>query len=320
MSKGTGKETVKMKKILTDRFGMVVLALVTTFLWGSAFPFIKKSYALLAITSTEYGEQLLFASYRFFLAGVLLLIVSVLIFKQPITLKKRTLAYSRLGFFLTFLQYVFFYIGLSLSTGVQGSIIAGSTSFFQMLLAHFRYEDDRLNRFKGLALFLGFTGVILANWPQGSAGVSFGAGEILLILAMISGAFGNLIAKEYSASYPVAPMTGWAMVIGSIGLFIVGAVLNGDWFPFNFTSTTVWMLMYLAFLSATGFTLWNLLMKYNPVSRVSLFMFFVPIYGVTLSALILGESIPPQAFLGLVFVVAGILVSTYLPVWFQKRS
>ncbi|WP_449402648.1 hypothetical protein [Exiguobacterium artemiae] len=54
-----------MKKILTDRFGMVVLALVTTFLWGSAFPFIKKSYALLAITSTEYGEQLLFASYRF---------------------------------------------------------------------------------------------------------------------------------------------------------------------------------------------------------------------------------------------------------------
>lgn len=61
-------------------------------------------------------------------------------------------------------------------------------------------------------------------------------------------------------------------------------------------------------------------MKYNPVSRVSLFMFFVPIYGVTLSALILGESIPPQAFLGLVFVVAGILVSTYLPIWFQKRS
>lgn len=309
-----------MKKILTHPVGMVVFALFTTLLWGSAFPFIKKSYELLAITSSEYGEQLLFASYRFFLAGVLLLIVSVLIFKQPITLKKRAYAYSRLGFFLTFLQYVFFYIGLSLSTGVQGSIIAGSTSFFQMLLAHFRYEDDRLNRFKGLALFLGFTGVILANWPQGAAGVTFGVGEILLICAMISGAFANLIAKEYSAAYPVAPMTGWAMVIGSIGLFIAGAVLNGQWFPFHFTQTTAWMLFYLAFLSATGFTLWNLLMKYNPVSRVSLFMFFVPIYGVSLSALILGETIPPQALLGLVFVVSGILVSTYLPVWFQKRS
>ncbi|WP_214769992.1 MULTISPECIES: DMT family transporter [unclassified Exiguobacterium] len=309
-----------MKKILTHPVGMVVFALFTTLLWGSAFPFIKKSYELLAITSSEYGEQLLFASYRFFLAGVLLLIVSVLIFKQPITLKKRAYAYSRLGFFLTFLQYVFFYIGLSLSTGVQGSIIAGSTSFFQMLLAHFRYEDDRLNRFKGLALFLGFTGVILANWPQGAAGVTFGVGEILLICAMISGAFANLIAKEYSAVYPVAPMTGWAMVIGSIGLFIAGAVLNGQWFPFHFTQTTAWMLFYLAFLSATGFTLWNLLMKYNPVSRVSLFMFFVPIYGVSLSALILGETIPPQALLGLVFVVSGILVSTYLPVWFQKRG
>ncbi len=61
-------------------------------------------------------------------------------------------------------------------------------------------------------------------------------------------------------------------------------------------------------------------MKYNPVSKVSLFMFFVPIYGVSLSALILGETIPPQALLGLLFVVSGILVSTYLPVWFQKRG
>jgi len=309
-----------MQKILTHRIGLVVFALLTTFLWGSAFPFIKKSYDLLQITSSEYGEQLLFASYRFFLAGVLLLVVSVLVFKQTITLKERTYAYSRLGFFLTFLQYVFFYIGLSLSTGVQGSIIAGSTSFFQMLLAHFRYEDDRLNRFKGLALFLGFTGVILANWPQGGQGVSFGVGEGLLIAAMVSGAFGNLVAKEYSARYPVAPMTGWAMVIGSIGLFIAGVILDGHVAPFTFSTTSAWMLVYLAFLSATGFTLWNLLMKYNPVSKVSLFMFFVPIYGVSLSALILGETIPPQALLGLLFVVSGILVSTYLPLWFQKRG
>nr|WP_306584345.1 EamA family transporter [Exiguobacterium sp. SL14] len=108
-----------MQKILTHRIGLVVFALLTTFLWGSAFPFIKKSYELLQITSSEYGEQLLFASYRFFLAGVLLLLVSVFVFKQTITLKERTYAYSRLGFFLTFLQYVFFYIGLSLSTACK---------------------------------------------------------------------------------------------------------------------------------------------------------------------------------------------------------
>ncbi|WP_114570754.1 DMT family transporter [Exiguobacterium flavidum] len=309
-----------MEKWFTARFSMVLTALFTTFLWGSAFPFIKKSYMLLEIDSSEYGEQLLFASYRFFLAGVLLLIASVVIFRQSITVKGRILQYNRLGLYLTFLQYVLFYIGLSLSTGVQGSIIAGSTSFFQMLLAHFRYENDKLNRFKGIALFLGFTGVIFANWPKGDAGIDFGAGELLLIGAMVSGAFANLVAKEYSATYPVAPMTGWAMVFGSLGLFVAGAVLDRSSFPFTFDAATGSMLLYLAFLSATGFTLWNLLMKYNPVGRVSLFMFFVPIYGVTLSALILNETIPPQALIGLLFVVAGILASTYLPTWFQKRG
>jgi drug/metabolite transporter (DMT)-like permease len=124
-----------------------------------------------------------------------------------------------------------------------------------MLLAHFRYEDDRLNRFNGLALFLGCTGVILANWPQGGQGVSIGLGEGLLIAAMVSGAFGNLFAKEYPGRYPVAPTTGWAMVIGSIGLFIAGVVIDGQVAPFTFSTTSPWLLVYLAFLSATGFTL-----------------------------------------------------------------
>ncbi len=50
-----------------------MLAIVATFLWGSAFPFIKLSYAELGIQPQEVGEQILFAGYRFFLSGVMLL-------------------------------------------------------------------------------------------------------------------------------------------------------------------------------------------------------------------------------------------------------
>ncbi len=48
--------------------------------------------------------------------------------------------------------------------------------------------------------------------------------------------------------------------------------------------------MYMGFLSAVAYTLWGVLLKYNPVSRVTIFGFMNPMFGVLLSALLLGES------------------------------
>ena len=49
------------------------------------------------------------------------------------------------------------------------------------------------------------------------------------------------------------------------------------------------LLLYLALISAVAYTIWGLLLKYNPVSRVVIFTFLVPIFGVFLSALFLSE-------------------------------
>lgn len=50
------------------------------------------------------------------------------------------------------------------------------------------------------------------------------------------------------------------------------------------------LLLYMGFLSAVAYTLWGVLLKYNPVSRVTIFGFMNPMFGVLLSALLLGES------------------------------
>ena len=54
------------------------------------------------------------------------------------------------------------------------------------------------------------------------------------------------------------------------------------------------LLLYMAFISAVAYTLWGVLLKYNPVSRVTVFGFMNPVFGVLLSALVLGET--AQAF------------------------
>ena len=70
------------------------------------------------------------------------------------------------------------------------------------------------------------------------------------------------------------------------------------------------MLLYLAFISAAAFSLWSLLLKYNPVSSVSIFGFMNPVFGVILSALLLSEKSPAGAVktvTALLLVAAGII-------------
>jgi drug/metabolite transporter (DMT)-like permease len=295
------------KRFFTHPLGIVISATGTTLLWGSAFPFIKLSYQSLDIRPEELGEQMIFAGYRFFLAGFLILLFFSLLKKNMMFQKKTFLPVIKIGLFQTFFQYVLFYIGLSYSTGIQGAIIAGTTSFFQIILAHFMYKNDRMNAIKTVGIMLGFTGVILANLHKGELTIEFGWGEFLLMLAMLSGAFGNILARNGSKDMEVGYLTAYQMAFGSLGLLIVGS-FTSNLFPFEFSAEAIWMLLYLAFLSAAGFILWNNVMKYNQVGLVSFYMFLVPVFGVILSSFLLGEEVYFLVLVGLMFVVSGIVI------------
>ena len=82
-------------------------------------------------------------------------------------------------------------------------------------------------------------------------------------------------------------------------------------FTMSIAVPAVALLRYMAMISAVAYTLWGVLLKYNPVSRVSVFGFMNPVFGVLLSALILGESaqaLSIYALAALVLVSLGIYV------------
>lgn len=56
---------------LTTTMGVCLTAMVCCALWGSAFPCIKIGYQLFRIDGNDVSSQLLFAGYRFTLAGLL---------------------------------------------------------------------------------------------------------------------------------------------------------------------------------------------------------------------------------------------------------
>ncbi|PGE96089.1 EamA family transporter [Bacillus pseudomycoides] len=304
---------MKTEKFFTHPIGVFAAALAATFLWGSAFPFIKLSYAELGIQPHEVGEQILFAGYRFFLSGVMLLFFFKAIGKDMHFKKETGKQLVQIGLFQTFLQYVCFYIGMSYSSGIEGAIISGTSSFFQILIAHFLYKDDALNIRKVIGVSIGFCGVILVNVPSdGSMAFHFGIGELLLLGAAMMYSYGNILAKEGSKILDVGYMTAYQMIFGSIGLLCIG-IFQVGFMPFVFNMKALSMLLYLSFLSAAGFCIWNTVMKYNKVGKVSMYMFFIPVFGVLLSSMILGEAIHSFVLFGLACVAAGIIVVNRTP-------
>src|SRR5699024_6905982 len=67
--------------------------------------------------------------------------------------------------------------------------------------------------------------------------------------------------------------------------------------------------IYMALLSTVAFRVWTILMKYNPVGKVVVYTFTIPIFGAVLSGIILGENMfELKNLIALVLVSAGIII------------
>jgi len=298
---------VTAEKFFTHPLGIVVSAAGAAFLWGSALPIIKISYAELGIGAGDVFEQLVFAGYRFAAAG-LLIWVMMLMLRKPIGYQKGTGAMlGTIGLFQTLLQYLLLYIGISLSSGIQASVISATTSFFQIAVAHFMFAGDKINGRKLTGLVLGFAGVVAVNIGRGEYALHFGLGEWLTLIAMFFGGLGNVLSKKGAQKMELMYMTSYQMILGGVALFLIGMTQAGA-VPFAFSAKTLGMLAYLSFLSAAAFVLWNVVMKYNKVGKVSMYLFLIPVSGVLLSSLLLGETIGFTVLLALALVGAGIVI------------
>ncbi|GAE25623.1 transporter [Halalkalibacter wakoensis JCM 9140] len=294
------------KLFFTSPIGILLTACFVCFLWGSSFPLIKIAYEVFMIEDTDTYTQILFAGYRFFLASLLLFLFLYLKQRHIRYLQGSLPAIIQIGFFQTALQYLMLHVGVSMTSGIESSILTGSTTFFSIVIAHFMYVNDRLNWQKTIGLLFGFIGVVLAT-GNGSLGFSFGFGAIALLIAAMSNAMGGILAKNKAKKLHPLYLTTYQMLLGSLFLLTVGSVGSG-FVPLTITKQSLGLLLYLAFVSAAGFFLWNTLMKYNNVGKISMYYFLIPVFGVIQSAWYLGETLNPIVFLSLLFVIIGILV------------
>jgi len=305
------KENAKKgSNIFTKTFVVCIGAMISCFLWGSAFPVIKLGYAAFDIGANEAATQILFAGIRFTIAGAMAIVLGSIMQRKLLIPKRESLPkIFRLSLLQTVAQYVFFYIGLAHTSGVRASIVEGTNVFVAIVVASVIFKQERLSARKITGCLVGFLGVVLVNMTGGGMGDgNLLTGDCLILLSTVAYAFSSVLLKEYSKSEDPIILSGYQFVMGGIVMTLAGLSMGGRislW-----TSTGIVYLIYLAFVSAAAYSLWGVLMKYNPISKVAVFGFMNPVFGVILSLALLGEGsgLGPVHILSLLLVCVGIYI------------
>ncbi|WP_410496539.1 DMT family transporter [Cellulosilyticum sp. ST5] len=291
-------------------------ALLCCALWGSAFPCVKIGYQLFQIESEQTATQILFAGCRFALAGILALVIGSLVKGKILVPKKQS--YGKivtLCMFQTVAQYVFFYIGLANTSGVKASIIEAVNVFVAIFIASLCFHQEKLTTRKVMGSIIGFLGVILVNLTGSEINTHFSfVGEGFIFLSTVAYAFSSVLMKSYSTEEDPVCLSGYQFLVGGLLMILFGVAMGGRMTVM--TAGGAAMLIYLALVSAIAYSVWGILLKYNPISKVAVFGFMNPVFGVLLSAMLLKE----YQMIGLMSIISLILVCLGIYIVNKEKS
>ena len=303
------------KNFLSNPVVVLFGALICCALWGSAFPCIKIGYKMMHIASSDTASQILYAGCRFTLAGILAVFLGSLTQRQFLLPTKASLPHIlELSLLQTILQYLFFYIGLAHTTGVKASIIEAVSTFVAIFVAGFLFHQEKVTARKMLGCLVGFAGVVLVNVAGNGMDLHFTVnGDGAILLSTVAYAFSSVFMKRFSVQDNPVMLSGYQFILGGIVMAVCGFFMGGH--LSGFTLPAFAMLFYLGVISAVTYSLWGLLLKYNPISKVAVFGFMNPVIGVLLSAVLLGEkdSLGFSSIAALLLVCTGIYIVNKAP-------
>ncbi|MFJ6189586.1 DMT family transporter [Bacillus thuringiensis] len=273
----------------------------------------------------EAGAPPLFsAGIRFFLAGIILMIIFKLKRKEimPHIFSKRIM-YA--GFCLTFMTFASLYWSEQyISSGLAA--VLSATGPMMILLIQAKRNREKLQKEQLVALVIALIGVIFVSLPGMHQQVSFiwSIACIVLVIGELFYGIGSIRSKEILSDLSnVSPflINGIQMFYGGILLLIASIIVEQPNVTVLTSWSVQWPILYLIFIGSIGghgLYYW-LLSKTNPVFP-STWLYVSPLIAIIVGYIILGEPLNSTMGMGACLILIGVFLAnrSTLRTYFKK--
>jgi drug/metabolite transporter (DMT)-like permease len=280
-------------------FLAVIFTIFLCALFGANAVAIKISLSGLGVFTT--------AGLRFGIASIAVSLWAK-ITKKTFKIKKGQIYQLLLISMVFTVQLSLFYLGLSKTNASRGTLLVNLQPFFVLILAHYFIAGDRITKRKVLGMAMGFTGVVFVFLEQKGVTADFQAGDLIILAAAFLWAGNAVYTKRIIDAFNPFHFVLYPMIF-SVPFFFAAGYLWDSPMISHVDARILGALVYQSLITASfGFVIWmTLLQRYGAVALHS-FIFVMPVSGVLLGGLVLGEPITHNILLALFFIVSGILV------------
>lgn len=201
---------------------------------------------------------------------------------------------------------------LTISAGVA-SLLMGTGPFLALVGSHIFTDDDKITGPKMIGVLLGFAGVVVL--VGGDALSQLGAQHTVAQLAALGGSMCYVVAGLIIRRLEVDAASLAVLALATGSAVLLPAALIFDGVPTAFPSyTAIGALLFLGVVpTGIAYILRFYLIRTVGYATFALSVNMIPVFGVFLGFLILGEALKPQVMIALALVVSGLLVARMKP-------
>ncbi|GAA5559605.1 DMT family transporter [Acinetobacter seifertii] len=211
------------------------------------------------------------------------------------------------------LEFYFVTQALKLTSTSHTVVLLYTAPIFVALGLHWKFPTERLNRAQWGGITLAFMGIIITFYPtattlNGAALVQVLLGDLYALMAGMAWALSTIIVRLSSLAQAPATQTLFYQLTGCFILLILIAFAT-DQTTIHLTKLTFLSLSFQTLIvSFASLLLWFWLLRNYLASRLGVFSFLTPLFGVLFSVLFLDEKLEIKFVAGSILVLSGIII------------
>jgi len=287
-----------MKTLLPLRHFLLALAVVAV--WGSNFTVAK-----LALHDLP---PVFFAFMRF----LLVFFPAVLFIRRPAVPWRLLASY---GLLIGAVQFGFLFVAMKhdISPGLA-SLVVQSQAFFTIGLS-IALSGEQVKPFQWIALALAASGLLIIIAHGGADATPLGV--VLVLVAALGWAGGNQVSR-ISGPVDMLAYVVWSSVFALPPLLALALIFDG-WPAIQAGVMTAGPVAWGALVyqsvanSMFGYAVWGWLLSRYPAATVAPLSLLVPVFGFSVSALVLGEAFPFWKLAAFALVLGGLAFNLLWP-------